>query len=418
MVLAPLRRAPGRDLPGPVRLLVAAAGLQSLAMSGFSTYVGIWAIQRLHASAAALGVALFLRAFSGVVTGYLGGRISDRRGRRPVIIASWLSQAVCIAAFVAVSDQVGVGLVLIVLFGPLGPPGRAAAAAYLADATDPATRPVAYSAQRSAQALAQIVGPALAAVLVAGARWGLMFGVLAAISAAAVVIAVAFVPFRAPRVAGAADDPVQPETGTPASVWHDSPYLLLLGAATGITLTVAATDRFLPIAATVDYGVPTHVWGWIAVLNPILVIAFQTGLTRRLDPVSDSLRIAVAGALAGLPFLLLVAAGGTAMVTVVVGLSTLAEMIWMPLAQSLAADLAPDDRRGAYLGAFDGAISMAFAVGPMLALELSAAAGTALVWIVFAVLAVAAAGGAIAARRRLSGRLASATEPPAPVQST
>ncbi|NUR28604.1 MAG: hypothetical protein HOV83_22660, partial [Catenulispora sp.] len=73
--------------------MITATAVQGLATSGFSSYVAIWAIQRLHASAAAVGVALFLRAASGIGSGYLGGRFSDRHGRRPVIQASWLGQA-------------------------------------------------------------------------------------------------------------------------------------------------------------------------------------------------------------------------------------------------------------------------------------------------------------------------------------
>lgn len=411
MLTALRRKLTESALPAPVRMLIVGSTLQTLSTAGFSTYVGIWAIQQLHASVSALGVALFLRAFSGVLTGYLGGRLSDSRGRRPVLIASWLSQAVCIAGFVAVNDRVTLGLTLIVLFGPLGPPGRAAAAAYIADATLAEQRTTAYAAQRSAQALAQILGPACAALLIGGARWGLMFGVLAAASAVAVVVAAVLVPTSAAHHDKQEDDTTQHHGQS--SVWRDRPYLLMLAAATGITLTMAATDRFLPIAATSAYEVPAHLWGWLAALNPILVIALQTHLTRRLNHVSPSARIMAAGLLTGLPFLLLLPGRGVGVVATVVVLSTFAEIVWLPLAQALAADLAPPAMLGAYLGAFDGAVSLAFALGPTLALELSAAAGNATVWIVFAVLALLAAVGALAARRRLVDRLAqnAATDP-------
>jgi MFS family permease len=46
-------------------------------------------------------------------------------------------------------------------------------------------------------------------------------------------------------------------------------------------------------------------------------------------------------------------------------LSTFGEIAWIPTAQALAADLAPPAQRGAYLGAFDGSVSLAYAVGPM-----------------------------------------------------
>ena len=197
-------------VPRDARLVILAAMAQTIATSGFSTYVGIWAIEGLHASAAALGVALLLRAGSGVLTGPVGGRWSDTHGRRPVIVGSWLAQAACIGAFAVVGHSVAIGLTLVVLFGPLGPPGRAAAAAYIADVTSPGERPVAYSALRSAQALAQITGPAIAAVLAGGSRWPIMFGTLAVISFAAACGA-ALLPRRRGIACGQAGPPRPPQ---------------------------------------------------------------------------------------------------------------------------------------------------------------------------------------------------------------
>jgi MFS family permease len=418
--MGPNPRGSGRaqadvTLPLGVRALIVVSALQSLATAGFSTYVGIWAIQSLHAGAAALGVALFLRAGSGVLTGYAGGRISDDRGRRPVIIASWGAQAVCIGAFAFVHGDLAVGLALIVAFGPLGPPGRAAAAAYIADATESGQRPVAFASQRSAQALAQIVGPAVAALLVGDSRWSLMFGVLGGFSLFAVVVAAFLLPRQARRVDAA---PQSAESQHSGSLWRDHPYLAFLAAATAITLAMAATDRFLPIAAVASYGVPTQTWGLVAVLNPALVILLQRRLTRRSEIVSVPARIAGAGALTGLPFLLLLPFGGTPVVVAIVLLSTLGEMVWMPLSQALAADLAPPHRVGAYLGAFDGAVSLAYALGPMLALELSAVVRIGVVWIVFAAIAVFGAAAGLAAYRSLRSRSPDAELSDASVEAT
>ena len=388
-------------VPRDARMLILANMAQTIATSGFSTYVGIWAIEGLHASAAALGVALLLRAGSGVLTGPVGGRWSDTHGRRPVIVGSWLAQAACIAAFAAVGRNVAIGLTLIVLFGPLGPPGRAAAAAYIADVTSPGERPVAYSSLRSAQALAQITGPAVAAVLAGGSRWPVMFGTLAGISFAAACGA-ALLPRRrdSDRPGRTAAPAVR--TGSP---WRDLPYVAFLIAATMITLTMAATDRFLPIAAVGTYHVPTRAWGLIALLNPALVVTLQTRLTRRTEAIPQSVRLAVAAALTALPFLLLLPFSGVGVVVIVVVMATFGEMLWLPLAQALASELAPPDRYGAYLGAFDGATSVAYAFGPTLALEVRAAAGSAAVWAMFAGLAAVGAVIAIRACRALEVRV-------------
>jgi len=391
----------GQGVPRAARVVILASMSQTIATSGFSTYVAIWALEGLRASAAAIGVALFLRAGSGVLTGPLGGRLSDKRGRRPVIVASWLAQAACIGSFALVGHNVAIGLALIVLFGPLGPPGRAAAAAYIADVTSPGERPIAYSKLRSTQAVGQITGPAVAALLAGGQTWPIMFETLAAISLVAACGAV-LLPRRrasAPKAATAK------RSARPGSPWRDLPYTAFLTAVAAITLTMAATDRFLPIAAVSAYHVPTHAWGLIAVLNPALVVTIQTRLTRRTESVRPSARLAAAAAFTGLPFLLLLPFSGVWVVVTVMVAATFGEMLWLPLAQTLAAQLAPPEQYGTYLGAFDGATSLAFALGPMLALEVSAAAGDATVWVIFAALAAVGTVIAIRAHRALAARV-------------
>lgn len=141
----------------------------------------------------------------------------------------------------------------------------------------------------------------------------------------------------------------------------------------------------------------------IAVLGPLMVVLLQGRITAWSLSWSRRARILIAAAgLTGLPFLLLIVAGDGLTVAVVLVLSVVGEMLWVPTAQGIAADMAP--RRGAYLGAFGGATSLSYAVAPLVALELRGQAGNDAMWILFAVVAVIGAiAGVPAVRRRASG---------------
>lgn len=401
-----------RDVPAEARPLLIGSALQTLATAGFSTYVGLWAVLELDAPGVWLGVALALRAGSGVITGYAGGALSDRVNRRPIVLLSWAAQALCIAAFVLVERSVIWGLALIVAFGPLGPPGRAAAAAYLADVTVGNRRARVYASQRSLQAVGQVLGPGVGALLVIGSAWDRMFLGFAVVSAVAVVLAF--------TMSARSSEPSQearesaPGAAGASSLWSDTTYLLLLLVITLLTITMAASDRFLPIAAVDEYGVEAAMWGLIAAINPVLVIGLQSAVTRRSERWNPVTQLWVSAALVGLPFLLLLQIGGPVSVAAVVFLSTLGEMIWMPLSQALGAEWAPADRRGAYLGAYDGARSLAFALGPLLALSLADFSGYPPVWVCFAVLSVVAVVVGAGPVRRAGNRLREASESAAP----
>jgi predicted MFS family arabinose efflux permease len=397
------------DVPAAIRPLIAATAVQGLATSGFSAYVTVWAIQRLHAAAGAVGVALFIRAASGIGSGYLGGRLSDRRGRRPVILVSWLAQAVCIGAFTLAGDHVLVGLVLIVAFGPLGPPGSAASSALIADAVPAGDRKAAFASMRVLRSMSVILGPPGAALLVAVGGWSAMFAGLAAFSLGAVVAARLLIHDPPRRETAAAS-----EENSDRALWHDGAFLLFLSSITMITLTMAATDRFLPVAAVSSYHLPVSAWGVLIALNPVLIVLFQARATRLGDRLPRRTLVLTAAALTGGPFLLFLLNTSAAMIAAVVVLSTFGEIAWTPTAQALAADLAPATQRGAYLGAFDGSVSLAYAVGPMAALEIHATASDAVVWWSGAGVAAAGAGLAVAALRRTTDRQGAA-EPSAAI---
>ena len=64
--------------------------LQEAALVPFFSFAGIWAVKGLGAPASDVGVMFALAALAGTATGYLGGRLSDRVGRKWLIAAGML----------------------------------------------------------------------------------------------------------------------------------------------------------------------------------------------------------------------------------------------------------------------------------------------------------------------------------------
>ena len=91
-------------------------------------------------------------------------------------------------------------------------------------------------------------------------------------------------------------------------------------------------------------------WGFLLVVNPILVTVFQLRLTRRVTGMSAARRWFAAMLLMGLPFLFLGASSLLPVIVIVLVLFVIGEMLWVPVSQSAVAGLAPDDLRGAYMG--------------------------------------------------------------------
>jgi dipeptide/tripeptide permease len=87
------------------------------------------------------------------------------------------------------------------------------------------------------------------------------------------------------------------------------------------------------------------------------------------------------------------------LVVVIIVVFVIGEMLWVPTSQSVVAGLAPEDVRGAYMGAFSATGAVGFALAPFLGFQARAVYGDDGMWLMIAVVAVLAAVlGAIACR--------------------
>jgi len=82
----------------------------------------------------------------------------------------------------------------------------------------------------------------------------------------------------------------------------------------------------------------------------------------------------------------------------------LGEMLWVPTSQTIVAGLAPEDVRGAYMGAFGSMAAVGFALAPLLGLQVRQSLGDTALWTFVAALSLVAAASGAAACRIAVGR--------------
>src|SRR5439155_1462065 len=137
-------------------------------------------------------------------------------------------------------------------------------------------------------------------------------------------------------------------------------------------------------------------WGGLLAPTPALVALVQLRLTRRVAAVPAAVKLPAGVLIMGGSLLALAANASVATIAAVVVVFVFGEMLWAPTASAAAAALAPDERRGAYMGAFGSTVSAGFAVGPVVALQLRGAVGDRAMWMFFGATALAASLAALA----------------------
>jgi predicted MFS family arabinose efflux permease len=285
------------------------------------------------------------------------------------------------------------------LAGVGGSIGGGADQAMVADLVPPERHEAGYASTRVASNLGVAFGPPVGGVLLIGRHWPLLFIGVTAMSLVAIAIAYRYLP------RGGAYTPAEPPTrGSLGVIRRDHGFLLFLLSGALAYLVYVAFETVLPISAVTTYGMAPSTWGFIVIINPVLVTFFQLRVTKWSQGFAAGPKLVTAMLLMGGSFLFLLWSGSVAMFIWVMFVFVVGEMLWVPTSQAVIARLAPEDVRGAYMGAFGSTSAFGFALGPFVGLQLRGAYGDNASWYFFAAVSVAAAASGAAAVRAAVGR--------------
>ena len=341
-----VRRIFGGEIDEAIRPLVVLQLFGSLSSSALFSFMGIWALQRLGASETGLGLAYLAMAGSAMVTGVIGGHLSDRVGRRPMmLIGRGFFCLTSLGALAAGTDTLA-GLSVIAATGALSSLGDAADTAMVADLVAPDDREQAYASLRVAANMGVVLGPPIGGLLLAGS-WNTLFVGAACLSAISWALA-----WRADPVARAVHAGARREVGAhlgrvPRPAVHDAARRRRAG--------VDGLRRLRAAAAHLDRGAPRR--------EPLGV-----GRDRDREPAPGGtaadarhqfLRALLTRhahgrltmMLMGLPFLVFGVSDALPIVVAAVVVFVFGEMLWVPTMLAVVADRAPPAQRGAYMGA-------------------------------------------------------------------
>lgn len=387
------------DVPRPLVPLLVVDTLGSIAFSTFFVYIAIWGKDRLGATDTQLGVAFALAAVASAVAGTLGGSLSDRVGRKPLIVIGWSVSGLSALTALAVGDHTLAGLSAFVLFSGMASIGHGADTALVADLVPPEARERAFAAVRLTGNLGNLIGPAIGGGLLALGGWNALIASAAVLGVAATLLAIRLLP------AGGAYTPEHREHGGLRILLRDHRFAAFW--VTGVLQYVIYSmyETLLPVSLIESHGFSPAAWGLFAGINPLIVVLFQMRVTRwSARSTGVAIRLAVATLLMGLPFLLLDVSAAIPVVVLLIAVFVIGEMLWVPTSQAVAERMSPPSLRGAYLGAFGATGAVGMGLGPFSGLQVREHAGDTAVWTFVAVLAVIAAAAVLLIVRRLPNR--------------
>lgn len=348
--------------------MAALVGVLVVAMTGFGVFLPIFPFLALSTGASATAVTWALGAYSlgQFATAPLWGRLSDRIGRKSVLLIGLLGS---VASYLLLSragsivEMGGARLVGGLMAGNVG-----AAFAAAADLADDRTRARNMGLLGAAVGFGFIAGPALGAFLIGPAPDRAGFARICEVAAAFAGIAalVALLFFRETRRKEAAPPQARARAW---SLLRAEPHLRGFVLVAVLMMTAQALmEASFGLWGRAAFGWGPHQVGWALAAMGLGAALLQGGgagaATKRFGD-AGALRGGLAALAAGLLFL--AAARNVAAASVALGFVTIGVALATPALQSLVAKAASEDARGAALGLNQSASALGRVLGPALA---------------------------------------------------
>lgn len=298
------------------------------------------------------------------------GRLSDRFGRRPILMSSLLGA--CLSyVILGFADSLWMLLASRMLAGFMAG-NLAAAFAYASDVSTPETRARSMGTVGAAIGIGFMLGMPIGGILAGNQAQSANFLWPAVASAGLSLFAFALVKFRLPesrQVSGSVRFK-DPGPSGPFMLLRQRPRLVFIAAAALLVTTAQGIlESIFALWALNRFGVgPLTVS--IALFGAALVaVLMQGGLVRVLAPRLGERRLAQSGVLAYVVGLLIVGLLGHSLMIAAVGLLFCGAGMgaFSPSASALASRQSHGDNRGAVMGTYQSATSLARVIGPFIA---------------------------------------------------
>jgi MFS family permease len=361
--------------------------IQSIGFGLFWPFMTIYLRERLAVPLTIVALLFTLNAVMGVISTSIAGPIVDRFGRKRAMVVSLIGSSLVVFGM-SQARTLGAWVVLMGAWGAAMPLYRIGADAMVADLTGPERRPGAYALLRMANNIGFAVGPA-AGGFMTGVSYTLAFYVAAAAPLLFVLLVLTGVRETLPqRQPAAAQSEADAGYGP---VLRDRRFMAFCGIyALGIIPSVLVM-MLLAVYAKENFAVVERQYGFIMATNAAMVVFFQFPATRVSQRYAPLKVVALGMALYGL------GAGSVALGSsfwafwLSMVILTTGELLLMPTATAVAANLAPADMRGRYMGLFGLAWGVAFGIGPVIGGWLSDNVAPVAIWYAGLVLGLGAA---------------------------
>jgi len=388
------------EYPRQFWILVAGMFIDTIGRTILNPFLMLYATKRFDVGMTEVGMLFGLMAVANTVGNMLGGALTDRLGRKGMMILGLvISGLSSLTMGLAGTFELFFGVLLFVgLFASIGFPAQQA---MVADLLPEEKRAGGFGVFRVIANMAWILGPVIGGLLATRSYMPLFIcdAVFSSITAGIVLLAI-----RETKPASIEGKPEQTMAQTFAGyrdVLRDGTYVLFIGACILMTIVYLQLYTTLGVYLRDTHGFSEQAYGYLMSMNATAVVLFQIPIAHRVARYRPMMMMALGTLLYAVGFGMYGLFSSYALFALAMLIITVGEMVIMPTAQALVARIAPEDMRGRYMAVFGFSWMIPQATGPLLAGLIMDNADPRWVWYAATLVGVIAAASFILLNRRV-----------------
>ncbi len=352
-----------REFPRKFWLVVGVSFIDHVGGTMLWPFFSLYITQKFEVGMTEAGIVLGLFSIAGLVGQMIGGALTDKFGRRKLIIFGLVFSALSTLTLGFI-NSFSVLIPLAVVIGLLSDVAGPAHNAMIGDILPDHQRQEGFGIMRVVGNLAWIIGPTIGG-FIAGRSYLALFIIDAVFSC--------FVAFLFYLLIAETKPEAHPDSKPEGilqtfkgygSVLKDYAFMAFLLASMLMGIVYQQMYNTLSVYLRDNHGIDPGGYGFLLTTSAIVVILFQFSMTRLIKNRAPFKMMALGTLFYMIGFTMFGMVGAYWLFVGAIVIITIGEMIVVPTSQTLAMGFAPEEKRGRYMGMFGVTWSIPATIGP------------------------------------------------------
>ena len=352
-----------REFPQKFWLVVMVSFIDRVGGTLLFPFFSLYITQKFGVGMTQAGIILGIFSIFGLVGGMIGGALTDKFGRRKLILFGLVFSALSTLS-IGFANSIAMLYPLAVVVGLLSDVAGPAHGAMIADILPEKQRQEGFGILRVVGNMAWIIGPTIGG-FVANRSFLALFIIDAVISCIVAVLFYLLISETKPEAQpGQARQGMLDTFKGYGQVARDWAFMAFLVAGMLMGVVYQQMYNSLSVYLRDHHGIQPQGYGFLLTTSAITVILFQFWVTRVIKRKPPFLMMALVTIFYMIGFSMFGIVTVYWLFALAVVVITVGEMIIMPTTQALAANFAPEDMRGRYMAVFGLTWMLPATVGP------------------------------------------------------